>query len=251
MFRIATLNVFEWKTENRIDNNVSALIELLKPLNLDCLAMQEVKQDNNLKQLMYALDMPHKSFSESYKNNTGECFISKNRIIKQQRVYTDGRSMLSIQIDHSFCKTNNVQFLVTHLDHIYEKSRFQQLKYMSSKLFCDNGVSLLLGDLNSLCQQDYSQDYLQKIVQSRAKALWELPKFDVIKLVQDLGFSDCWRELNDDVWDDQVSTCRFGTRIDYIWRKGALKNWKLSECQIVNTQGASDHEMVMATFRQE
>ena len=59
------------------------------------------------------------------------------------------------------------------------------------------------------------------------------------------GFSDCW-EIAGCPWP--IKTCRFDTRIDYIYANEAfLKDWALQEVKHID-DNASDHNMVLATF---
>ncbi|CAF5147233.1 unnamed protein product, partial [Rotaria sp. Silwood1] len=52
--------------------------------------------------------------------------------------------------------------------------------------------------------------------------------------------------------NEQVSTCSYGTRIDYIYlRPRNDDQWILTKCSIIDTQGVTDHNAVFAEFEQQ
>ncbi len=49
--------------------------------------------------------------------------------------------------------------------------------------------------------------------------------------------------------DEQVVTCDYGTRIDYIYVQPRIYDqWKLTKCEIIDTKGATDHNAILAEF---
>ena len=68
--------------------------------------------------------------------------------------------------------------------------------------------------------------------------------------MKEQGFEDIWRETNPELQD--VSSCRYGTRIDFIWQRGKLKNgWSVKSCDIVPSRGATDHDLVVCIFEKK
>lgn len=66
------------------------------------------------------------------------------------------------------------------------------------------------------------------------------------KMTKEFGFIDCWVRAGS---PKPIKTCRFDTRIDYIYATPALfRKTDLVDFQIVDDR-ASDHNMVLATFR--
>ena len=56
---------------------------------------------------------------------------------------------------------------------------------------------------------------------------------------------DCWELAGK---PGPVKTCRFDTRIDYIFANPAVfDHWKLEKVETIDDK-ASDHNLVMATF---
>ncbi|CAF4838429.1 unnamed protein product [Rotaria socialis] len=82
-----------------------------------------------------------------------------------------------------------------------------------------NNIDILMGDMNSLTRDDYSNDYYQiNILELREKSEWPKPYFDLTNLVLDQwSYIDAFRQINPDLNDEKVATCQFTIRIDYIY----------------------------------
>jgi hypothetical protein len=66
------------------------------------------------------------------------------------------------------------------------------------------------------------------------------------------GFVDVLRATNEKLRDGDLRSCRYHTRVDYIWMRGMLKNgWVLDESKIVSSKDATDHELVLAVFNKK
>ena len=151
--------------------------------------------------------------------------------------------------DHPFIKDRI--FAVTHLDHLDENDRLKQIKEFNP---LENNINILMGDMNSLTRDDYSDNYYQKhIVELRDKTKWEKPCFDLTQLITNQwSFQDAFKQINPQLKDKQVATCRFGTRIDYIYfRSQDNDQWILKVCFNVDMQNATDHKAVIAIFQQK
>ena len=88
--------------------------------------------------------------------------------------------------------------------------------------------------------------YRQQISDIREKNKWELPQTEVTnKIKEEFHFKDVWTLGGR---PGTVKTCRFDTHIDYIFANEVmLSNYKI-ECVKHVEDGASDHNMVIATF---
>ena len=164
----------------------------------------------------------------------------------------EGRSFLQCRLagEHPFVRDRT--FAVTHLDHLNEDVRLQQLKLFNPVA---KNIDVLMGDMNALTREDYSEEYYQtKIVDVRQRSSWESARFDLAEvLTKEWRFRDAFREMHRDLRDERISTCRFGSRIDYIYlrrrREGEDDDrWVLTECDILATNGATDHNAVVARF---
>ena len=61
--------------------------------------------------------------------------------------------------------------------------------------------------------------------------------------------TDCWQLVGKNRKIGPVKTCRFDTRIDYVFaNENWLKLWSLKKVETVDNK-ASDHNMVIATFK--
>lgn len=121
--------------------------------------------------------------------------------------------------DHPFIE--NRRFAVTHLDHFDEDDRLMQMNEFAPH---ENNINILLGDMNVLTQNDYSDRYLREIVsEKRELSGWEQPRFELTTLLTDTcDFQDTFKQINSDSKDTHVATCpytMYGSRIDYIFHR--------------------------------
>ena len=60
--------------------------------------------------------------------------------------------------------------------------------------------------------------------------------------------ADCWNLVDGANKIGPIKTCRFDTRIDYVFANNEyLETWSLKKLETVD-DNASDHNMVIATF---
>ncbi len=132
--------------------------------------------------------------------------------------------------------------VVTHLDHKSEIDRLEEISNLIKILPPD---VILLGDFNSLKRKDYSEKKWAVIAQSRKDTQWEECKTDVVdKILENVD-----PKLQDVLGDlgKPVGTCRFDTRIDYIF-VSASDMFFVTETSVVESDDASDHKPVVATI---
>ncbi|KAL0476656.1 hypothetical protein AKO1_006190 [Acrasis kona] len=255
-FRVATLNIHMWGDVKNKDN-VERLIEFIRPFDLDLIAIQEVMNiKNKLKTLADGIGMPYVAFGEGCSDRFGNAIISKHPFAEETNQIStfkeaEERAMLSVKLDskHPFIQDNkDVQFHSIHLDHSREEYRMAQLIDIFSQT-TPSSKDFIMGDFNALDETDYSEDYFNQIAAVRRKGHWESPKSEVTSFMKNEKYIDVWRTLNPDSLD--ISTCRFNTRIDYIWQRGHLsKKWRISNCNIIPSKKITDHELVLCVFEQ-
>lgn len=254
-FRILTINVFSFTNPKNGSTNVNELAKILKPLHLDLLCMQEAIDTTDLSSLQEQLSLPYKIFAPSFSNTQGNAAISKYPFQSHVNTFTTyhaiggRRSVLEFRLDgdHPFLK--NRLFAVTHLDHLDENDRVAQIKSFNLDT---RGISVLIGDMNSLTRSDYTDSYYEKAVYQRRKQVgWELPQFLVTDILKyELGYEDIFQMLNPNLKDSKVVTCEYGTRIDYIFfRRLEEDNWSPKTSSIIDVKGATDHQGVLAVFQ--
>ena len=267
--RIATLNVHFFRDLHGI-SNAERLGEILQPLALDVLAVQEayhkelpdekVKTDRYyLNYLSTLLQLPHRAFC-STNNDFGNGLLSKFPLLSTSNHHVDQiliynrRGMLEAKIDHPFFHENRAKLFVTHLDQIKESIRMKQWDTFEANLQNSSStVQLLMGDFNALTRDDYSDDYFEKFIcDVRSRNNWEMPQDIFTRRLKNSGFIDCWREMNENLKDEQTVTCAYGTRIDYIWRRGTLTDgWKIKECFKFSSNDATDHNGILLMLIKE
>lgn len=262
--RIGTLNV-HFFTDAVGQSNVQRLVQLIKPMSLDLLAIQEAlhvenptnetpEKFQNFPLLSDLLQLPYTAFCHT-SHGFGNAILSRIPLKSSENYCTtetgnhNARGMLEVDIDHEFFHDNDARLYVTHLDQISEHIRLNQIKQFE-KHVRDKGFQLIVGDFNSLTFEDYSDDYFNvNIHDIRQRNSWEEPFNLLTNIMKTNGYHDCWREMNKEDLDDKVTTCIYKTRIDYIWRRGELKNgWKMDECKIFSSEDATDHNGIIVTF---
>ena len=253
-FRIATINVHAFDHPVKFRSNAQELASILAPLNLDVLATVEVKDTDDWKLMRDQLSLPYTAFGASHGSRYGNAIASRHPIVEHsnKKVKTEAeggnRAMLRLRLggDHPFVQGRT--FAVTHLDHLDEGERLEQMKEFSPHL---HDVNVLVGDMNALARSDYSERYFREIVAGkREKSRWEAPRFELTEqLTRGWGYHDAFRLINPTFTDERAATCPYGTRIDYIFLRPLQNdNFMLTECFIVDTHQATDHQAVVATF---
>jgi endonuclease/exonuclease/phosphatase family metal-dependent hydrolase len=255
IFRVATLNVHQWRNDNDGDNTTE-IANLIAPYKLDIIGLQEARhnvENTNVKlvQLSTLLDMKHITYAKAGWEGFGNAILSRHAISDKKEIQAivcwERRSMATANFDsqHPFLKQHNLLFHCVHLDVNDEFIRVEQLEVMK-KHFDPTKFEIVVGDFNALDLNDYSHDYLEKIRFDRLNARRDEPSGKCITWMKEQGFVDTWREVNTEQKD--ASTCRFGTRIDFVWTRGELNGWKIKSCEIVSSKQATDHELVICEF---
>jgi exonuclease III len=255
-FRLATINVHSFQSRSH-KNNVDDLVTILNPLNLDLLAVEEVCNDNNWSNFCQNLSLKSFIFEASYGKYHGNGIASRHLIqsSSNQRASFSCpggiRSFLQCSLDGDHPFIQNRLFAVTHLDHLNEDNRLKQIYEFKPQ---KKNIDILMGDMNALTRDDYSDHYYRDIVVGKREISgWEKPRFDLTKLIRDeWGYEDAFRSFNPQLKDEQVVTCDYGTRIDYIYVHPRIYDqWKLTKCEIIDTKGATDHNAIFAEFTQK
>ena len=156
----------------------------------------------------------------------------------------------------------NVGFYCLHLDHQLEETRIAQWKQvkvfyfflffetMKDFLASNNDLGsiphVIFGDFNSLSsEKDYSKRKWEEIIRVRENNYWERPKTDLIQMVKDTGYTDCWKEGSG---SPDTATCWANTRIDYIFGSTEfMKKFKPIATKAVDND-ASDHRLIYIDF---
>jgi exonuclease III len=247
-FRLATLNVHSFRNPSNFNSNLSNLVSILEPFNLDLIAVQEIQNNDKWTKFSSRLSLQYSIFGECNEQFFGNGIASSSSQRTNFPCLGGTRCLLQCSLDGDHPFIQNRLFAVTHLDHLDEDDRLKQIKEFKPH---EKNIDILMGDMNALTREDYSDHYYRDvIVGKREKNQWEKPRFDLTKLITDeWGYQDAFKLINPELKDEQGITCRYGTRIDYIYVHSRVKDqWRISKCEIINTKGATDHNIIFAEF---
>jgi len=238
--RIATFNVHGWR-DARWEDNAARVSALLREHAVDVVGLQEV--EGGPLHAIAAENGLHVS-----RNVLGCALLSRFPIVAQGPLSTREGGRRRALRNRALCATLDVggealRLVVLHLDHVDESRRLRELAAVRHGLRdLSPRPSLWLGDFNALTREDYSPRAWVQIAQVRERNRWEAPHTQVTAQMKSLGFTDCWEVAGRET---PVSTCRFDTRIDYLWADPALlSRWSVSRCRAIPSD-ASDHRMVL------
>ncbi|KAJ5076534.1 hypothetical protein M0811_06114 [Anaeramoeba ignava] len=260
-FKIASLNAHGWRDKS---NHYSFLqfLDLLKPLDIDILALEEVyhpdhyKIENKkepvvvLQHLAEQLDCNYFFFSANHKK-FGNAILVKKKFQSQkiafQKLKVKNFQKRSFGIVSIKLENENFNFCVLHLDHISEQTRLEQVKIMNNFLTENKIVPhFLIGDFNSLSSKsDYSKKKNLQIFETRLKNSWESPVYDIYQeITSNLNYIDSWKAIHPNQLD--AFSCWIGTRIDYIFIQNSLINSKftLDSFDMIEND-ATDHSLLL------
>jgi len=134
-----------------------------------------------------------------------------------------------------------VRVSVTHLDHINEEQRRIQLSHIVEILHCGHGdeavggyadADLLVGDMNALTRQDYSDTQWCALEEEHRANGWSAPVFGCLDILTQHSFVDCLlasREHVQSQTENSIATCGgiYTTpamaprvRVDYCFARG-------------------------------
>lgn len=223
-FSIMTFNVHDFKNYE-MEDSYDKILNTIKDFHI--IALQEVYDKNYLHKITEGYN---------YTYNKGTVIMSKYPI----QIVIDGPveecyTSLIIHLPiHTPIFVTNV-----HLDYQNEKTRKKELNNILEKIsFLTNDYpSILLGDFNSLTKKDYTSKEWAEIYKIRKNGCWELPL---------TGLTDYLNlEWLDPGAKDKKKTCRYNTRIDYIY----TKNINILKHDIIETlPNISDHNLVYIIF---
>ncbi|KAG5055248.1 hypothetical protein AAZX31_03G131500 [Glycine max] len=231
------------------------VVEVLRELNADVLGLQDVKaeEENGMKplsDLASALGMNY-VFAESWAPQYGNAVLSKWPIKrwKLQKIFDhhDYRNVLKATIDVP--QEGELHFYCTHLDYLDENWRMKQINAIIQS---NDEPHILAGGLNSLDETDYSQDRWTDIVKYYEEMGKPTPKVEVMKHLKSRHYTDakdfsgeCESVVMIAKGQSVQGTCKYGTRVDYIFSSSDSPYKFVSGSYLVlSSKGTSDHHIV-------
>jgi len=286
-FRLATFNVHQWCDANHKDN-YDRVLALTKKHNPDVICLQECGggfraglSGGNKGRFGEATSLTHhvcwhgcaifsrykfnilydgeKRKSDQVKKAVGnltarfavaEVFISDNtRPVYLTCLHLNHRlepsRITEINLIHKVL-SHIVPGLTTPFDKKSRSDGDDDVRRQTKKYTCQDPLQIWTGDFNALTKEDYSDVEWAEVKAVRERNNWEPPKVALTSQIKDkYGMVDCWEVVGK---PRPIKTCRFDTRIDYVYASPALLDqWQLVSVQTVEDT-ASDHNMVIATF---
>ncbi|XP_030473802.1 uncharacterized protein LOC130136209 [Syzygium oleosum] len=232
-----------------------SILEVLKEVNADILALQDVKAQEEkgmrpLSDLASALGMDY-VFAESWAPEYGNAVLSRWPI-KRWRVQKiadddDFRNVLKATIDVPWA--GELSFNCTQLDHLDEFWRMRQIRAIVQS---HDPPHILAGGLNSLDESDYSISRWMDIVKYYEDIGKPTPKVEVTKFLKGKDYTDAKNSAGDcepvviiAKGQNVQGTCKYGTRVDYIWASPeAPFKFVPNSYSVISSKGTSDHHIV-------
>lgn len=254
--RVCTLNVHLW-SDAAGRSNVDRVIDLLRRLDCDVVALQEVlREGTTLARVADTLGLHHAMGAEAW---LGNALLAKRpldaiEIAPLTVGYEEGRCALfaTVRTDRG-----PLDVCALHLDPHTEATRLRQLARFSESIARRAPAHLVLGDFNALRLSDYPHEALHAVRAARARHDREEPLGEVTAQMDALGYVDLVRLARaptPDAYRDALltplpegarATCWAKTRVDFAWASpGAMALLALTRADIVETD-ASDHHAVV------
>ncbi|KAI3676517.1 hypothetical protein L1987_86127 [Smallanthus sonchifolius] len=235
--------------------STKTVLEVLKELDADILALQDVKAEEEkdmkpLSDLAAALGMNY-VFAESWAPEYGNAVLSKWPIkrSKVQKIFDDSdfRNVLKATIDVP--QTGEVDFHCTLLDHLDENWRMKQINAIIES---SERPHILAGGINSLDETDYSPERWTDIVKYYEEMGKPTPKVEVMKYLKDKQYTDakdsageCESVVIIAKGQNVQGTCKYGTRVDYILvSPDSPYKFVPGSYTVLSSKGTSDHHIV-------
>jgi endonuclease/exonuclease/phosphatase family metal-dependent hydrolase len=243
--RVGTFNAHNWFNADE-EMTLEAAARLLTDADLDVFALQEVTAEST-EDLVRVL-------GGRYRHIQKGMVAIVSRLPLAQDTNTPVRHVRHCSAIVRLPCGKCLKVVTVHLNHVCEQRRRRQVHecISSGGLACD----ILLGDFNSLTRSDYSAQMWDAIASVRSDNAWEAPVAEVTAMLKGplpegrkgLAFMDAWQSAASR--KGPLSTCRFDTRIDYIYLGTAIaQNWTITEFEhVVAIPAVSDHNLVVVTL---
>ena len=261
--RVGTFNVHGYCSRTRGDT-FDEICDLLREADLDIIGLQEAGK-SRLGVLVKKLGEDQYRLAASGHGTAivtrlGETCESPQGLKCKER-FTRCSLSLPSKADNRDKDPVPLEVINVHLNHRKEPVRISQFRNIRQAH--DESKTPLphiwLGDFNALTRSDYSEMQWQEILNVRAHNSWELPVSHLTTMITSqqtkqkkdkklaLDLSDSYTASRR---TGPLSTCRFGTRIDYIYFNESYlqaAGWRLASYLVEETD-LSDHNLVIATF---
>lgn len=248
--KIATYNV------KRFDMpDLTSILRLLDEEDVDICGLQEVPGKTKLEKLIAKDSKYGCVFDEMYFSYGNGLIYRKDRYTVQSKklhILKNGKGKkgaLEVVLK-TIAEQDQTSYrvFVTHLDHKTEPQRLSEIDVLLKIATAVGEPHFIIGDFNSLKQQDYTEEEWVEIARVRYEGNWESPQIDVVARMESTGYRDL---LNPESSLHVLPTSRFNTRVDYIFASPSIDPKSIVECAVIESKtNESDHKPVIASMRQ-
>eukprot|EP00095_Tigriopus_kingsejongensis_P007381 maker-scaffold37_size504123-snap-gene-4.18 protein:Tk07381 transcript:maker-scaffold37_size504123-snap-gene-4.18-mRNA-1 annotation:"hypothetical protein" len=244
--RIATFNVHSF-TDAKGQRNFRRVLELIEEHDVDILCLQETGLTDS------------KKLFQAWTKTSAHGLVAWNHcaILSKFHLEPYPKPMNKIGSSTRFVIAkvllNDLQSIYVscvHLNHRREPTRMSELNeictYGNNVQSCPHVMS---GDFNALTLEDYPDDELLEICKVRSQNRWETPQRAITDKMINIGYVDAKSKATE--FSGALSTCRFNTRIDYVFINRAFDDMFTLTKLIHVDDKASDHNMVILEIESE
>lgn len=255
--RVGSFNVHQW-TNGHSEHTFDDICSLLCKANLDIIGLQEASRAL-LPELVSKLGENRYELAAKF---GGTVILSRLPVVTigdNSKIGKGRYCFCSVVFPGDDTQQQAFSIIAVHLNHKKEEKRVKEIRAIVRGFERENLPlpDLWMGDFNALTRKDYTKEEWNRIYQVRSRNHWELPVSDLTLAVMSktnhkgLGLRDAYAFVPESNRLGPLSTCRFGTRIDYVYfraeRMGAA-GWNIAACEHVDCRRISDHNLVIATF---
>jgi len=262
--RVGTFNVHGW-TNGRSEDKFQEICSLLHAADLDIIGLQEASRAR-LPALVSLLGRGEYRLAAKF---GGTAILTRlpiaNDGLNGRNSVGLGRISCCSVILPGGTEEEAFSAVVIHLNHKKEALRLKEIRTIVEDLE-KKGLPLFdlwMGDFNALTEADYSKEEWDHIFEIRNRNCWELPVTNLTSamtskpktkesLWKGLGLHDAYTSVPQQRRSGPLCTCRFATRIDYVYFNAQRMNaagWSVVACEHVDSKEYSDHNLVIATFK--
>ena len=245
-----------------------AILELLARVQPDVLVLQEClwwETGDRLHHVAEALGVPadasHVHLGTSRPRGSGRRYhvaLASRRPLRSVQLHNDPRQIGHCLVQTQFDFGEPVTLFGTHYDAHHEDPRLVEARYLCDLLdpvTFREGLYLLAGDLNSLSRRDpYPPDLADRLLAAGTNKYGHPPRFSVLDTLESFGWIDTlYHRQPPAEWVTarrQNNGVQIDYRTDYILASPRMAE-RLIRAEVVDVGEASDHQAVVATFREE
>ena len=238
MARIVTFNVHEWRDaagRERLDD----IVALLTSLDADVIALQEVPGDERLDHVADAL---RSSVAWAPSAFLGNVLLSRNELqdVVSTFLSAPGHELRGALAAETVVHGEALRVVVAHLDHQHEVARVLQSQQLVA--WAAGEPHLLVGDLNAVDLDDYSEARHAALDTERRALGWETLRGDVLAGLKQALYADAVAPFLSK--RGSVSTCSAGIRIDHALLSPRCP-WAAAAAEVVATDVSDHHAVVL------